>query len=451
MKTSIRLFDSARNDRVDLTPIEPGTVTLYYCGPTVYNYVHLGNVRPVIVFDVLIRALQASGLKVKAVSNYTDIDDKIIAEAQREGRSEQELSAYYIKAYEDCLAPLHLVPLYAHPKASETIGAMEDFIAKLLDNGFAYRAGNDVFFAVDKVSDYGAISHVKPDENQAGKRIAINEVKHDLRDFALWKLTDDEGIKFDSPFGRGRPGWHTECVTMIKTVFHQPVIDIHGGGFDLKFPHHENERAQSIGYDGTPLANIWMHVGFLTAAKGEKMSKSLGNVVLAKDLLAKHSGNALRLFFYSTHYRSPIAYSDEAIGQAEETATRYIGALHRLQARIQLLDAPYDSETYDQDAFNEALGYLCDDLNIANAVTVLEREVRKALTLLRNPRVTSDQLVASAATLTKLFDLLGIYCEPLTVTAEDRQLYADYQAARAKKDFAASDQLRQALMEKGIL
>lgn len=449
--SEIRLFDSLRNRKVPLEPVKPGKVSLYYCGPTVYNYVHLGNVRPVIVFDVLTRALKALGYDPQVVSNYTDIDDKIIAEALAEKKTEKELSSFYISAYEECLKPLNLLPLYAHPKASETIKDMQDFIQVLLDRGYAYRAGDDVYFSVEKVEDYGAISHVDLDSNQAGKRVETSDVKRDPRDFALWKLTTDEGIKFDSPFGQGRPGWHTECVTMIKKVFNQPVIDIHGGGFDLKFPHHENERAQSLGYDGTPLANIWMHIGFLTAAKGEKMSKSLGNVVLAKDLLSKHSGNALRLFFYSTHYRAPIAYSDEAIQTAENTAEKYKKAMKNLRYRILLNGGIMSEMDTSSESYKEALNFLCDDLNIANAVTVLERETRRVLTLLRSNKTSLDDLIKAEAELSGLFDLLGIYSDPVELTQEDRDLYQQYQDARARKDFAASDSLRAQLMQRGIL
>lgn len=447
----IKIFDSLAGKKVSLNPVKPGEVSIYYCGPTVYNYVHLGNIRPVIVFDVLTRAIKATGLTPKVVSNYTDIDDKIINEALKEGVSEKEISAKYIKAYEDCTDKLHLLPLYCHPRASETIQKMQDFIQVLMDKGYAYKAGDDVFFRVGKVQDYGAISHISLDDNQAGKRIDVSDLKENPADFALWKKTEDNGVKFDSPFGRGRPGWHTECVVMIKDVFKQPVIDIHGGGFDLKFPHHENERAQSLGYDGTPLANAWMHVGFLNAAGGQKMSKSLGNVVLAKDCLEKYSGNALRLFFYQTPYRSPISYSDEALKAAEEQAQHYVSAYLKAGYRLLLSNETLEGGTLDEEAYNQVLGFLCDDLNIANALTALEKKVRQTLTLLRSNKTPASLIKDSFETLKQVFELLGIYVPEVELTAEDRNLYSEYQKAREERDFSRSDELRKALTEKGIL
>lgn len=286
----IKIFDTAAGKVVDLVVQKKDEFSMYYCGPTVYNYVHLGNMRPVVVFDVFSRLLKEVGYSIKVVSNYTDIDDKIINEALKEGKTEKELTDFYIKAYEDCLDKLNLMPLFDHPRVSNWMTRIGDFIKVLMNKGFAYQVGGDVYFRVGNVADYGSLSKTVLENNQAGSRIDVNANKENPGDFALWKVTDDQGIKFDSPFGKGRPGWHTECVVMIKSVFNQPMVDVHGGGFDLKFPHHENERAQSIAYDGTPLAKYWMHVGFLTAAGGVKMSKSLGNVVLAKDFLAKYSG-----------------------------------------------------------------------------------------------------------------------------------------------------------------
>lgn len=447
----IRLFDSLSGTKKKLEPVKPGEVSVYYCGPTVYNYVHLGNIRPVIVFDVLFRTLRALGYQVKAVSNYTDIDDKIINGALKEGVTEKELSEKYIRAYEDVTGKLNLLPLFKHPKASETIQKMQDFISALVKNGYAYKAGDDVYFRVSKIKDYGAVSHISLEDNQAGKRIEVRDLKENPADFALWKKTDDQGIKFDSPFGAGRPGWHTECVVMIKDVFQQPVIDIHGGGFDLKFPHHENERAQSIGYDGTGLANIWMHVGFLTAAHGEKMSKSLGNVVLAKDCLDRYSGNALRLFFASTNYRAPIAYSDEALTLAQEQADRYVSALTKLAFRIQLAGESLEGGISDQETIDKILAFLADDLNIANALTLAEKKARQALTLLRSDKTPVQQLKDSYATLQSIYEIVGLSAPVREITAEEKKLYADYRKARADKDFAASDRLRAELTEKGIL
>lgn len=447
----IKIWDTKAGKKVVFKPLQEGQLSMYYCGPTVYNYVHLGNLRPVIVFDLLSRLFKAVGYKIKVVSNYTDIDDKIIKRALGEHKTEKEISSFYIKAYEDSTNKLNLLPLYYHPKASEVIPDMIHFISKLLENGFAYQAGDDVNFRIDKVKDYGCVSHIILENNQAGKRIDVNDLKENPYDFALWKKTADEGIKFDSPFGKGRPGWHTECVVMIKKVFNQPTIDIHGGGFDLKFPHHENERAQSIGYDGHELASYWMHVGFLTAKGGVKMSKSLGNVVLAKDALEKYSGNALRLFFYSSHYRAPIAYSDQAMEQASNAEKKYVGTLQRLSYRLDLLNVKRDSDEVNGKAIESILDFLADDLNVANAIAVLEKEIKVALTLLRNSHADPSAVLKEFNTLSKIYEILGINAEIKPLTEEERSLLKEYDDARTKKDFAKSDALRKQLMEKEIL
>lgn len=448
---NIRVFDTQAAAKVDFRPLKPGEFSLYYCGPTVYNYVHLGNLRPVVVFDILTRLFRAEGYKTKVVSNYTDIDDKIIAEALAEHKTEKEISGFYIAAYEDSLSKLNLLPLFRRPRASEVIDKMKDFIKTLLDKGAAYKSGGDVYFRTSAVSDYGVMSHMAVEQNQAGKRIDVSDLKENPADFALWKKTADEGIKFASPFGEGRPGWHTECVVMIKDSFGQPMVDIHGGGFDLKFPHHENERAQSLAYDGTPLASYWMHVGFLTAEGGVKMSKSLGNVVLAKDCLAKYSGNALRLFFSQNHYRAPVAYSEDAMSKAEADASRYVATMDKLALRAAWLKIPLADAESDPASFGKAVGFLEDDLNIANALTVLDAEQKRALTVLRPMHPKPEELRRSYATLSTLYDLIGISVPARTLSDEDRKALDGFEKARAAKDYVSSDAIRTRLLEKGIL
>lgn len=446
----IKIFDTAAGKVVDLVVQKKDEFSMYYCGPTVYNYVHLGNMRPVVVFDIFSRLLKEVGYSIKVVSNYTDIDDKIINEALKEGKTEKELTDFYIKAYEDCLDKLNLMPLFDHPRVSNWMTRIGDFIKVLMNNGFAYQVGGDVYFRVGNVADYGSLSKTVLENNQAGSRIDVNTNKENPGDFALWKVTDDQGIKFDSPFGKGRPGWHTECVVMIKSVFNQPMVDVHGGGFDLKFPHHENERAQSIAYDGTPLAKYWMHVGFLTAAGGVKMSKSLGNVVLAKDFLAKYSGNVMRLFFYQSHYRAPIAFSEEAIQKALNDEAKYRSTIQKLNYRLQRY-YPNFQTTLDDDIVNKFVDCLSDDLNIANAITVLEGEIKGALSLLRRPIPDEAQLSKVFGTLLKLYDLLGLKFDLPKLTDEDLELLKKYDKARKQKDFATSDILRKELMDKNLL
>ncbi len=446
-KENIRLYDTYENKVRPFKPLNGNEVDIYYCGPTVYNYVHLGNFRPTVTFDLLSRFLTEAGYEVKLVSNYTDIDDKIIKESIKEGKSEKELSEFYIKAYEDCLDQLNIKPLYCHPKASEYIDKMVDFIGALIDNGSAYKGVDDIYFSVRSVEGYGNLSKQKIDDLDAGKRIEVASEKKDPLDFALWKLTDDEGIKFDTPIGKGRPGWHTECVVMVNDVFHKPIIDIHGGGFDLKFPHHENEIAQSEALNHTRLANYWMHVGFLLT-DGVKMSKSLGNSTLAKDVLERYSGNAVRLFFLSTHYRAPVNYTEENLQQAEKQINKYQTALNKANFNIAYNNVSKGniiSEDYEN-----FMNALADDLNGANALTVIDRLTKEINTLVAkndNP----ERLADVVATLNKLYDIFGFRMENREYSAEDIQEYNDFQEARRNKDYAKSDILRKSLTEKGIL
>ena len=446
-RENIRLYDTYENKVRPFKPLDGNEVDIYYCGPTVYNYVHLGNFRPTVTFDLLQRFLREAGYDVKMVSNYTDIDDKIIKEAKKEGKSEKELSQFYIKAYEDCLDKLNIEPLYCHPKASEYIGKMVDFIQALIDDGSAYKGVDDIYFSVRSVEGYGNLSKQKIDDLDAGKRIEVADEKRDPLDFALWKLTDDEGIKFDTPIGKGRPGWHTECVVMVNDVFQKPMIDIHGGGFDLKFPHHENEIAQSEAKNGTRLANFWMHVGFLLT-DGVKMSKSLGNSTLAKDVLDRYSGNAVRLFFLSTHYRAPVNYTEENLLQAEKQITRYQTALNKADFHIAYNHA--GAGEIISDDYGSFMNALADDLNGANALTVIDREIKEINTHLAkndDPKRVADLV----ATLDKLFDIFGFRFEKREYSEEDIRAYDDFQEARKNKDYAKSDILRKSLTEKGIL
>lgn len=444
----VKLYDTYQGKMRTFIPLEQGKVDIYYCGPTVYNYVHLGNFRPTVTFDLLTRVLKEVGYDVRCVSNYTDIDDKIIKQAKIEGKSEKALSDFYIKAYEDCLDKLNILPLYCHPKASEYISLMASFIKELEDKDYAYKSGEDIYFRVSKVADYGKLSKQSLQDLNAGARIDVSSKKENPADFALWKLTDDDGIKFDTLIGRGRPGWHTECVCMVNNVFKKPLIDIHGGGFDLKFPHHENEIAQSIACNGTKLANYWMHVGFLLT-NGEKMSKSLGNSILAKDVLERHCGNSVRLFFLSTSYRAPVNYTEENLTLSDKLANRYESSLKKAYYKL-LLDDKYNPKVLDDD-YDKFIDALCDDLNVANALTVIDREIKETNSLVIKKDVDYDRLSALVTTLKKLFDILGLRIDLEEITIEDRENYVAYNRARAEKDFATSDRLRPILMNKGIL
>lgn len=445
---SIKLYDTYEGKLREFVPLEEGKVDIYYCGPTVYNYVHLGNFRPTVTFDLLTRFLTECGYKVRCVSNYTDIDDKIIKQAKVEGKSEKELSEFYIKAYEDCLNKLNILPLFAHPKASEYIDKMASFIKDLEDKGAAYQGGDDIYFRVNSDEKYGALSKQNIDDLISGARIDINTKKENPLDFALWKLTDDDGIKFDTVIGRGRPGWHTECVVMVNSVFNKPLIDIHGGGFDLKFPHHENEIAQSEAYHHTQLANYWMHVGFLLT-NGVKMSKSLGNSTLAKDVLERHSGNGVRLFFLSTHYRAPVNYTEENLIAADKLSLRYLNSFKKAYYRLSLENIALEGLITED--YEEFMNALASDLNVSNAMTVLDREVKEINSLSIKKDADFTRLSSLLFTFSKLSTILGLDFHVEELSTEDKAMVKAYNEARENKDYAKSDELRPLLMEKGIL
>lgn len=445
---TIKLYDTYEGKLREFIPIDSKEVDIYYCGPTVYNYVHLGNFRPTVTFDLLTRFLKACGYEVKCVSNYTDIDDKIIKQAKMEKKTEKELSEFYIKAYEDCLDKLNILPLYDHPKASEYINKMASFIKDLEDNGTAYQGGDDIYFSVDSDKTYGSLSKQNVADLVSGARIDVNTNKKNPLDFALWKLTDDDGIKFDTIIGRGRPGWHTECVVMVNSVFKKPLIDIHGGGFDLKFPHHENEIAQSEAHNHTRLANYWMHVGFLLT-NGVKMSKSLGNSILAKDVLDRHSGNAIRLFFLTTHYRAPVNYTEENLNAMDKLSKKYETCLKKAEAKLQLSNQEKGSILSSD--YEEFMNALADDLNVANALSVLDREVKEINGLVAKKDASLERLAQLVNTMESLFEILGLQFEIPEITQEDRILVEQFNEARANKDYAKSDELRPLMMEKGLL
>lgn len=445
---NIKLYDTYEGKIRPFEPIDKNEVDIYYCGPTVYNYVHLGNFRPTVTFDLLSRFLKEEGYQVKCVSNYTDIDDKIIKEAKKEGKSEKELSEFYIKAYEDCLDKLNIMPLFCHPKASEYINSMASFIKEMMDKNVAYQSKDDIFFSIDSDKDYGKLSKQNIEDLVSGSRIDVNSNKKNPLDFALWKLTDDDGIKFDTVIGRGRPGWHTECVCMVNDVFKKPLIDIHGGGFDLKFPHHENEMAQSMAVNHTRLANYWMHVGFLLT-NGIKMSKSLGNSILAKDVLARHSGNAVRLFFLSTHYRAPINYTEENLDNADKQIAKYQNSYKKAYYKLQLI-GEVDGELLLDD-YNESMDALADDLNVSNCMTVVDRLIKGINSESMKKEPDRKHLADLLYTFTRITDVLGLVFEKEVLTEEDRENYSQYQKAREEKDYQKSDIYRKKLLEKGIL
>ena len=401
----IKVFNSLSNNVETLKPIKEKEVSIYCCGPTVYGDAHVGNIRPVIVFDTLRRFLAFLGYDVKLVSNFTDVDDKIINKALDEGVSEQVITDRYIAAYKDVLAKLNVEPHYLNPRVTEYMPQIIKYIEELVKLGAAYEKDGDVFFRISSIKDYGELSNMKVDDLVVGARIEENSKKESPLDFTLWKKTD-VGIQWDSPWGKGRPGWHTECCVMINSIF-GGKIDIHGGGFDLKFPHHENEIAQAKAHDHNKIANVWMHNGFVNFGS-EKMSKSLGNVVLAKDAIAKYGGNVMRWLILSTHYRAPVMFTEETVQSCANELARIQKVYNQLAALIQLEHGDLNSKNYKVDDFVAALA---DDLNTSNAMASIFEKVKLANAELRKRPVNLEEIQVIFASLSAMLNVFGIKFE----------------------------------------
>ena len=444
----MKLYNSYTLQVEDFKPIKEGEVSMYVCGPTVYNHAHIGNARPIVVFDTLRRVFEACGYKVKYVSNFTDVDDKIINKAREEGVDESVVANTYIDAYNKVREQLNIIPLDATPRVTQTMDEIIEFIGKLVDEGAAYEVNGDVYFSVDADSKYGELSHQHPKDLQVGARVEENAQKRNPLDFALWKKTE-HGIQWDSPWGKGRPGWHTECVVMIGKEFEHGLIDIHGGGKDLKFPHHENEMAQSEIVNHHHLANYWVHNGML-AFDGEKMSKSLGNVRLAKDVIAQLGANLTRYFLLSVRYRDVLNFTDEAIEAARSELDRIAQALKQVEVKQQLGNLEL-SASYNVDRYNEFLQDMEDDLNTPNAYTVIIDVVKQLNQALRNRNLDTEVVSKDYNALRMMLDILGINIAKVELTAEDKQLYQKWLDAKAVKDFATADALRVQLQERNVL
>lgn len=445
----MKLFNTLTNKKEEFKPLKEGEVSIYVCGPTVYNYVHIGNTRPMIVFDVLRRTFEYLGYKVTFVSNYTDVDDKIIKAAKQEGITEKELTDKYIKAYEDVRRDLHLeFPTYA-PRVTETMEQIIAFIAKLIDLGYAYEADGDVYFRVSKVKEYGQLSGIRIEDLLAGasERVEDKGVKEESTDFALWKKTG-EGIQFDSPWSKGRPGWHTECVVMINDIFDQGKIDIHGGGQDLKFPHHENEIAQSCALNGHAIAHTWMHNQMINI-NNEKMSKSLGNVVWAKDLIKDLGCNVYKWFMLSSHYRNPLNMTDDIIQGVKKEVAKVDNVIR--QASLYLQVEGIDQSDYHREKVDEMVDALADDLNTSLALTLILKEVKNLNQLMRTKDKDNQEIASSYQTLLKMCDVIGFVFEPKQLSADELKLYKKWNEAKAQKNFAEADKYRADLIAKGII
>ena len=445
----MKLFNSMNQTIEEFKPIHEHEVNMYVCGPTVYNYPHIGNARPIVVFDTLKRTFQALGYKVKMVSNYTDVDDKIIKVAKECGVSEKEITEKFIKAYNDDRLALHAMMPDAAPRVTETMDAIIAFIELLVKKGLAYEIDGDVYFRVNSVESYGKLSNQQIDDLMVGARIDENSKKENPLDFTLWKRTD-EGIQWNSPWSVGRPGCHTECVVMINKEFHgEHTIDIHGGGMDLKFPHHENEIAQSRAAYETPIANYWIHNGMVNI-DGEKMSKSLGNVIWAKDMIEKIGGNVLRWVFLSAHYRSPLNINEEAIETAKKELQKVQTSLKQAYVKLALADVEITDEAEDT-LLTPFMDAMQDDMNTPNAFAALFETVKVLNQTIRQREVDLTFLQRIVKTVETMLDVLGIENNRLILSDEDKELHHKWKAAVKEKDFATADDYRARLIEKGIL
>lgn len=446
LENNIKVYNSLTNKMEDFKPIKKDEISMYVCGPTVYNHMHIGNARPVVFFDTVRRFFEYIGYQVKMVSNFTDIDDKIIQKAIEENITEDSISEKYIKAYLDACDKIGCNKQVIHPRVTEHIEDIILYIDRLVKTAHAYQSGDDVYFDVRSIPEYGILSNQKLDNLESGSRIDINKNKKDPADFTLWKKTNDIGKKWSSPFGMGRPGWHTECVVMIDKIF-GGKIDIHGGGNDLKFPHHENEIAQSMALNNHTIANYWIHNARIDLS-GEKMSKSLGNVIWLKDIIDVYPPQAYRLFVLSNHYRQTINYSDELMKKMTIEWEKFEKTYVSLYRKIELNDLEFNGN--DLEIMKEFLNEMAYDFNTANALSVLYNLQKKINKDLRNTNCSLDELKDDFQTLQDMFDIFGLFVDIQPLSIKEKELVHAWQKAREKKDFVKADELRLKITEMDI-
>ena len=445
----MQVYNTLTNRKEEFIPLEEGKVKMYVCGPTVYNFFHIGNARPFVVFDTLRRYFKYRGYEVKFVQNFTDVDDKIINRAKEEGITAPEVSEKYIKEYYEDAGALNVIKADVHPKVSEHIPEIIEFVQTLIDKGYAYEADGNF-------PEYGKLSGQNIDDLESGARIAIGEVKKDPLDFALWKARKEESeIAWESPWGMGRPGWHIECSTMAKKHLGE-TIDIHGGGQDLTFPHHENEIAQSEACNGVPFARYWMHNGYITVDK-VKMSKSLGNFFTVRDIRKVYSGDFIRFFLLSGHYRSPIDFSDELMHASKQGYDRIATAIETLEFLTKNgTDEPMQGEAEKiasldkfRDRFIEVMD---DDLNTADAISVIFEMVSEINVAVKGG-ASKSYAAEALKRIDELTEVLGIFRdegEEEGLGDDIQALIEERQAARKEKNWAKADAIRDQLAAMGI-
>ena len=467
--STIRVYNTMTRKKEEFVPLHPGKVGIYVCGVTPYNHPHIGNARPFVVWDVIHRFLEHEGYDVTHVQNFTDVDDKIIREANKEGVTWDVIANRYIKAYFEVMDKLHVRRAHVYPRVSDHIPDIIHTVQQLIDHGYGYVVDGDVYYRVEKFEHYGELSGRTLDDMMAGARVDVDERKENPMDFALWKSAKPGEPSWDSPWGKGRPGWHIECSTM-STKYLGSSFDFHGGGSDLIFPHHENEIAQSEAFTGKkPMVKYWLHNGFITI-NSEKMSKSLNNFFLVKDVLAHYSPDALRFFLISNHYRSPLDFSDERLDEMTRSLERLGTAIDNV---LELMEMPAGSKSpeaeqllaaakKDEDDFETAM---CDDFNTALASAAMF-DLAKNVNIYKNAVVTNDVPVDSAimSEVKRIFktftDILGILEErwegqKANASSKDyddlMQVILDIrQECRVQKQFALADAIRNKLAALGI-
>ena len=455
----MKLYNTLTKKKEEFVPLEPGKVKMYVCGPTVYNFIHIGNARPMIVFDTARRYMEHKGYEVNYVSNFTDVDDKIIAKANEEGVSSKEVSERYIKECQKDMAGMNVKPATTHPKATEEIGGMVEMISTLMEKGYAYNVNGTVYFRTRKFSEYGKLSHKNLDDLRSGGRSLLvtgEDQNEDPLDFVLWKPKKEGEPSWPSPWSDGRPGWHIECSVMSKKYLGEE-IDIHAGGEDLIFPHHENEIAQSECCNGVPFARYWLHNAFLNI-DNRKMSKSLGNFFTVREIGEKYDLQVLRLFMLSAHYRSPLNFSAELMEASRNSLERIQNAVGNLNHLLTNASAEELTEE-EKELVSQLSSYeekfdaaMDDDLNTADALAAIFELVRFANTH-AGEESSKAFLSALKEKIVSLSDVLGLIAEKKEemLDADIEALIEERQAARKARNFARADEIRNELLSKGIV
>jgi len=456
---TLRIYNSLTRKSEPFVPLEPGKVNMYVCGPTVYDYIHIGNARPLIFFDVVRRYLEYVGYQVNFIVNFTDVDDKIIRKAEQLGLTVPEVSERFIAAYIEDREALGARAPSVSPRVTETMDDIVNFISELVDKGLAYENGGDVFFRTNRFPEYGKLSHKNLDELQYGIRVEVDPRKENPQDFVLWKAAKPGEIHWPSPWGEGRPGWHIECSAMALR-YAGTTLDIHGGGQDLQFPHHECEIAQSESLTGKPLARYWMHNGFVNI-DNEKMSKSLGNVVNVREILKKTNAQAVRYLMLAAHYRSPLNFSEETVRQAEKSVERIAICRDNLQHRLKAVQTEIPLAPTAEDIAilgrlaqlrQEFADHMNDDFGTPDAITVWFKAVSEANTYLQQPVAREQVLREMLRLFAEMDGVLGLLPPEASLLDEEIDaLIAERTEARRNRNYARADEIRDQLAKQGIM